>query len=212
MDNAICAGMDQRENIPIRRSQQVKVLPRAGKQNNGKVDVAYDRGGFRQGLQLWRRRCSGEVTEYPAILTHKLGKGRVVYFASDVSSDYGNFGDPSLRKLLSNAVRWANDVPLPVETDAPLAVEVRCYRQENRYLVHLMNYVTSQTRAWTDVGGTAAEDTIPIRDITIRLGMQKSPSRAYLASSKRSIPLEYKNNFASMRVPELDVFEILVVE
>src|ERR1035441_3074665 len=212
MENAICAGIDQRENIPIRRSQQVKILPRAGTEIAARLMLPTTEGVSGRVFSFGDDVAPGEVTEYPAILTHKLGKGRVVYFASDVSGDYGNFGDPSLRKLLCNAISWANDGPLPIETDAPLAVEVRCYRQDNRYLVHLMNYVTSQTRAWTDVGGPAAEETIPIRDITIRLSMQKSPSRVYLASSKHSVPFEYKNNIASMRVPELDVFEILVVE
>jgi hypothetical protein len=99
-----------------------------------------------------------------------------------------------------------------VETDAPLAVEVRCYQQGNRHLVHLMNYVTSQLRAWPNVGGSAVEDTIPIRDITVRLRMGKPPSRAYLASSKQSVPVEYSNGFATMRVPKVEVFDILVVE
>ena len=212
LPNQICAGIDERENIPIRRSQQVKVLPRAGAEIAAKLMMPATEVVPSRVFSFGDDVAPGEITGYPAILTHTFGKGRVVYFAGDASGAYGNFGDPSLRKLLRNAILWANDGPLPVETDAPLAVEVRCYRQGSRYLVHLMNYVTSQPRVWTDVGGSAAEDTIPIRDIAIRLGMRKSPSRVYLASGKQSIPFEYKNNFASMRVPKLDVFEILVVE
>jgi hypothetical protein len=136
----------------------------------------------------------------------------VVYFAGDVTGAYGSFGDPSLRKMLRNAILWANNGPLPVGTDAPLGVEVRCYRQGSRHLVHLMNYVTSQLRNWPNVGGSAIEDTIPIHDITVRLRLAKSPARSHLASSKQSVPFEYNNGFASMRIPKLDVFEILVVE
>jgi hypothetical protein len=212
MTNAICAGIDEQENIPLRRSQQVKVLPRAGTEIAAKLMLPATEVVSNRVFSFGDDVAPGAVTDFPAILTRILGKGRVVYFAGDVSGDYGNFGDPSLRKLLRNAIVWANNGPLPVETDAPLAVEVRCYRQGDRHLVHLMNYVTSQPRVWSNVGGPAVEDTIPIHDISVRLRMEKSPSRVYLASSKQSVPFEFKNSFASVRIPELDVFEILVVE
>lgn len=210
--NAICADIDVMENVPVRHSQQVKVLPRSGAETAAKLMLPATEVSGGRVFTFGEDVAPGEVTDYPAVLTHTFGNGRVVYFANDVSGAYGNFGDPSLRKLLRNAILWANNAPMPVETDAPLAVEVRCYRQENRYLVHLMNYITSESRVWPDVGGSAAEDTIPIRDITIRLNMRKSPARAFLASDKQSVPFEYKNSVASMRVPKLDVFDILVVE
>jgi len=212
LPNAICAGIDERENIPFRHTQQVKVLPRSDTEIAAKLMLPATEVVPGRVFDFGDDVAPGEITNYPAILTHTHGKGRVVYFAGDVSGDYGNFGDPSLRKLLRNAILWANDGPLPLETDAPLAVEVRCYRQGNRYLVHLMNYVASQLRTWADVGGPAVEDTIPIRDITFRLRMGRSPLRVFLASSKQSIPFEYKNSFVSMRVPKLDVFDIVVVE
>lgn len=212
LPNEICTGIDERENIPLRRSQQVKVLPRRGAEIAAKLVMPATEVVPGRVFTFGDDVAPGEVTDYPAILTHTFGKGRVVYFACDVSGDYGNFGDPSLRKLLSNAMRWANGGLLPLETDAPLAVEVRCYRQKNRFLVHLINYVTSQQRLWPDVGGPAAEDTIPIRDLTIRLATEKSPSRAFMASSKQTVPFAYKDGFTSMRIANLDIFDILVVE
>ncbi len=210
--NAVCAGIDERENVPLRHSQQVKVLPRAGAEIAAKLMLPATEVAPGRVFTFGEDVAPGEVTEYPAILTHTFGKGRVVYFAGDVTRDYGNFGDPSLRKLLRNAVLWAHDGPLPVETDAPLAVEVRCYRQGNRHLVHLMNYVTSAMRGWADVGGPAIEDAVPIPDITIRLHVATPPAHAYLASNKQSVPFEYLNSFASMRVTKVEVFDILVVE
>ncbi len=210
--NAICTGIDERENIPLRHSQQVKALPRAGAEIAAKLMLPATEVVPGRVFSFGEDVAPGEVTRYPAALTHTFGKGRVVYFAGDVTGDYGSFGDPSLRKLLRNAVLWANDGPLPIETDAPLAVEVRCYRQGGRYLVHLMNYLTSQLRNWPNVGGAAAEDTIPVRDVAVRLRMGRSPSLAHLASSKQAVPIEYNNGLASMRVAKLEVFDILVVE
>jgi hypothetical protein len=212
LQNPICAGIDERENIPLRHSQPVKVLPRDGAEIAAKLMLPATEVVPGRVFSFGEDVAPGETTGYPAILTHTFGKGRVAYFAGDVTGDYGSFGDPSLRKLLRNAILWANGAPPPVETDAPLAVEVRCYRQGHRHLVHLMNYVTSQLRDWPDVGGSAIEDTIPIRDITVRLRLVKAPARVYLASSRQSVPFEYNNGFASLRVPKLEVFDILVVE
>jgi hypothetical protein len=210
--NAICAGIDERENVPLRHSQQVKVLPRDGAEIAAKLMLPATEVVPGRVFSFGEDVAPGKVTTYPAALTHTFGKGRVVYFSGDVTGDYGSFGDPSLRKLLRNAVVWANDGPLPLETDAPLAVEVRCYRQGNRHLIHLMNYLTSQLRNWPNVGGSAAEDAIPVHEISVRLRTGKSPARAYLASSKQAVPFEYNNGWASMRVPKLEVFDILVVE
>jgi hypothetical protein len=213
MENGICAGIDERENIPLRHTQPAKVVLRTGAEIAAQLMLPATEVVF--GVRVFSFAedvAPGEVAAYPAIVTRTFGKGRVVYFAGDVTGAYGNFGDPSLRLLLRNAILWASAGPLPVETDAPRAVEVRCYRQGNRHLVHLVNYVSSQLRVWLDAGGPAAEDTIPVHDIAIRLRAARPPERVYLASNQQAVPFEYKNGFASMRVPKLDAFEILVVE
>jgi len=93
------------------------------------------------------------MTEFSAILSHRFGKRQIGLFCGgDVTGASRRFGDPSLRKLPRNAVRWANGSPLPLEADAPLAVEVRLYQQLKRYIVPLMNYTTSQLWVWEGVG------------------------------------------------------------
>jgi hypothetical protein len=75
-----------------------------------------------------------------------------------------------------------------------------------------MNYTTSQLRLWDDVGGPAAEEAVPVRDISIRLHTGWQPSKAYLASSKQALPIKFENGTVSVRVPKLDVFELLILE
>jgi hypothetical protein len=211
--NPICEGIDLRENIPLRHGQQVKVLPRPDAETAAKLmlpatEIIPGIRVFNYGYDV----APGPVTEFPAIVTHSFGKGRSVYFAGDLTGAYGRFGDPSLRKLLRNAIRWVNEGPLPLETDAPLAMELRSYRQRSRYLVHLMNYITGQLRLWGDIGGTAAEDVIPVRDISVQLRIGRQPSTVYLASNKQALPFTTKNGVVSVRVPKVDVFDMLVVE
>jgi len=211
--NPLCEGIDLRENIPHRQGQQVKVLPRPDAETAAKLmlpatEIIPGVRAFGYGNDV----APGAVMDYPAILTHSFGKGRSVYFAGDVTGSYGGFGDPSLRLLLRNSIRWANRGPLPIETDAPLAVEVRSYRQGSRYVVRLMNYVTSELQLSNSVGGTAAEDVIAVRDISIRIHTDRQPSNVYLASSKQVLPFVTKNGVVSVHIPKLDVFEMLIVE
>lgn len=211
--NKICTGIDSRENIPLRDSQQVKVVPKPDAEPAANLmlpatEIMPGVRAFSYGDDV----APGMTTNFPAILTHTFGKGRVVYFAADVTGAYGNFGDASLRKLLRNAILWANGGSLPLETDAPLAVELRCYTQGNRYLVYLMNYVASQLRIWPNLGGPAAEESIPVHDISIHLQTGKPVSRVYLTSNKAAIPFENKSGVVSVRIPALDVFDIVVME
>jgi hypothetical protein len=209
----LCAGIDLRMNIPHRHGQQVKVLVRPGAGIGARLMLpATEVMPMVRAFSFGEDVAPGVVTGYPAIVTHSFGKGRSVYFAGDITGAYGKFGDPSLRQLLRNAIAWANDGPSPLETDAPLAVEVRCYRQGNRYVIHLMNYITSQLRVWSNVGGPAAEESIPVRDITLRLRIGRPATHVALASNQQALPFENSNGVVSVRVPKLDVFETLVVE
>jgi hypothetical protein len=213
LSNPICDGIDLRENIPHRHGQQVKVLARPGAETVAKLmlpatEIVPGVRTFNYGYDV----APGVVTGFPAILTHSFGKGHSVYFAGDVTASYGTFGDPSVRKLLANAFRWASGGSSPLQTDAPLAVEVRPYRQGSRYVVCLMNYLTSQLRLWSNIGGSAAEDVIPLRDISIQLHTARHPSRVYLASDPKMLHFDVKNGTVSTRVPKLETFEMLIVE
>jgi Hypothetical glycosyl hydrolase 6/Beta-galactosidase trimerisation domain len=212
LDNHICKGIDLREQIPFRHGQQVKVLIRPGAQLEANLVMpATEVVPSVRTFDYTTDVAPGRATAYPAILTNKFGKGRVVYFAGDITSSYGRFGDSSLRKLLRNAIAWACNDSLPLEVEAPLALEVRCFRNGQLYVVTMTNYITSDLRLSPNVGGPTAEDTIPIHDISIRLRTDKPPTRVFLASTKTQIPFSLQNGIVSVQIPKVDTFDILVV-
>jgi hypothetical protein len=211
--NAICEGIDVRETIPHRQGQQSKVVARPDARTEARIilpatEIVPGVRSFSFGTDV----APGAVSDYPAIITHSFKQGRSVYFAGDITGAYGRFGDPSLRKLLRNAVRWSAGGSVPLEVEAPLAVEVRCYRQGDRYLVHLMNYISSQLHLWDNVGGPAAEEAIPVTDISIRLQTPRRPSKVFLVSNSQPLPFEMKSGALTVKIPKLEVHDILVVE
>jgi hypothetical protein len=79
-------------------------------------------------------------------------------------------------------------------------------------MIHLMNYVTSQLRL-SRAGGPAAEEAIPVRDISIRLDTGgRAPKRVFLASNRQKLKYRMKENSVWVAVPRVDVHEIVVVE
>jgi hypothetical protein len=154
----------------------------------------------------------GRITTYPAILTNEFGKGRVVYFAGDVTGSYGRFGDPSLRKLLRNAIEWVSRDTLPFEVDAPVAVEVRCFSTGQRYVISMMNYIAGDLRLSSGLGGSTAEDIIPVYDIVVRLRTDRPPRSAFSASSKQQLRFSHENGVVSVQIPKLDTFDLVVLD
>ena len=209
----ICEGLDPRENIPHRQGQQIKVNLRPGAEIAARLmlpvtETVPNVRTFSFGADV----APGVETNWPAILTNSFGQGRSVYFAGDVTGAYGKYGDPSLRKLLRNAVRWANGGKLPLEVDGPLAVEVRPFRQGGRHVIHLMNYISSGLRLWDSLGGPAAEDVVPVHDIAIRVRISGGPKRVFVASTKQALKYEVRDGMVSFTVPKVDVHEMVVIE
>ena len=108
----------------------------------------------------------------PFLLLSERGKGRVAYFAADLSQAYFLAPYQYERKLLSNAIRWAAGTSaLPVTIEAPLCVQAAFYEQSQpapRVVVHLLNEInTSANRAIPENISSMREDVIPLTGIKL---------------------------------------------
>ena len=70
-----------------------------------------------------------EAPVVPAILTRRVGKGRVVYFAAGLDHACYSYAYPYQRELLAAAIRWAARTPPPVEVQAPMCVHATFFQQ-----------------------------------------------------------------------------------
>ena len=209
----VCNGIDKREKIPL-RSHQIKIKPRKKTQiiANQLLPVTYN-NEVRSFAFGKADVPAGKPNGYPAITTNKFGKGRCVYITGDVTGAYGKYGYPSLRKLFLNAIDFCVEGKKPIEVEGPLSLEVNCLRQKNRLLIHFLNYTTGSLRLYNNIGGPMAEETIPCRNIPVKLKVEKAIiKKVYLAGSKQDIPFEKKNSYISFVVPRVEIHEIVVVE
>jgi len=118
----------------------------------------------------WVHPLEGFTEEQKPQVRTQYGKGRVVYIphvkpglarrsGSPCTSQYWKL--PDNYRIMEEAVKWAAGEPLPIEINAPLFVATECLwqKEENRMLVHLINY--------------NAENQPVVKDINIRIALQE---------------------------------------
>ena len=95
----------------------------------------------------------------------------------------------------------------------PLNLEASCFRQQGRFVIHLLNHTVAALRLYAGSGGAVAEEGVPCRDVGVALQLDgQAPCRVYLGSSQMDLPYEVKEGRVVLSVPQVDLHEIVVVE
>ena len=80
-----------------------------------------------------------EATNISAVFCRDVGKGRVVYFPSDLDRTFWEVLSEDHLVLLKNAVLWAMDEPQPMTVTGPGLIDIAYWRQKNSLAAHLVN-------------------------------------------------------------------------
>lgn len=161
--------------------------------------------------------------QWPMMTTRTFGKGRVVYIAANLGFQYaGHWTWPFVRRLMTNAVRWAaGDQLPPVQVDSLLQVHPTVYQQSdpNRLVVHLLNSpvpqgyppMTRQTwESYMTSFGRMREDLAPVFDIKVRL--RGRYGKIYTAPDHKTLTQRYRDGYTHVTVPRLDTHIMVVAE
>jgi len=133
--------------------------------------------------------------------------GDTIYSAAPLFTAYYRHGMLAYRNLLRNCLDLLLPDPL-VRTDAAADVEVSLTRQPGRFIVHLVNYHTGKRGRSQEV----IEELPPRFDLTVSLRLPQPPRRVYLAPTETPLDCRYADGYATVRVPRLDVHEMVVWE
>ena len=158
-------------------------------------------------------QTSPTAAVHPFLLTSTHGKGRVAYFAGDITQSYFLCPYPYQRKLITNAIRWASASPAPIRVTAPLCVQSSVYEQkkQNRTVVHLLNEVnTSANRALPIASSPTREEIIPIAGI--KVSSLQPVQKAWLEPEHQALTIENKDGVAEITVPKLEMHAMVVLE
>ncbi len=140
------------------------------------------------------------VTERPAIVLNRHGRGRVAYLAAFPCYDYVD----DIHELIMSLVHWAAGGRLDptVQTNAPGPVEIIAMEQpqQHRTILHAVNWQPS----WPAVVAHGVE--VAIRN------SGRSARRAYAVEAQRDVPLLARDGRTHVTFPPVEAWETVVIE
>jgi len=161
-----------------------------------------------------RHAPPGFESPHPAAVINNYGKGKAVYVSAPIFKAYWRMNMPWLRNISLNLIKKAEPEGV-LETDAPPSVEVSLMKQENRTVVHLINYHAEKrggkVEPLMEIYSEIVENISPISNITVRL-KSAEPREVYLAPEKEKVDWEMENGWIRVVVPEVRIHRMIVFE
>ncbi len=155
--------------------------------------------------------------QFPGVVAHSFGRGRVVYFAGGFDAAYYLYAYPYQRLLIANSIDWVASGPAPITLEAPMCVHSTLMRQSQggsqRLIVHLYSDLnTTAFHARPDEDVPLREEVVPIHDIRITFDSGYRLGRVHLEPEGRDLKVESTPRGPSVVVPRLDVHAMVVAE
>jgi hypothetical protein len=145
----------------------------------------------------------------PAITLRRVGQGRAIYVAVDPFAAYRHEGHHLTRLLLTRLM----DIAAPpdsrrIRAVKPLHVELSLHQQGQRQIVHLVNYASQKRTAML----VHNEEVTPVRDIIVQVRHETLPSRVSIQPDGLTPDWTYSGGVVTVRVPELHLHTMVVIE
>jgi len=144
-------------------------------------------------------------SRYPAMVLRSHGKGKTAYSPQLLGAFYGTYRVEHIEQLVVGTVKGlSRRMPMEVEAPPTVLVEVRTQiRPHNRTLIHMVNCSGDMQRPLSTI--------IPVRDVAVKL-RDPSASKARKLSDNKEVQLERQGAWCQFRLPNLDFYEVVVVE
>jgi hypothetical protein len=159
--------------------------------------------------RTWEHFCSHNQTP-PSELTPYLAasiRKNVAYISYPIFRLYAEYGNESHRILVKKLVDLLLPEPL-LRVEGPTGLETSVSQQGARTIVHLLFY-TPERRA---PGMDLVEDIIPLHQVPLSIKLAQPPQKVYTAPEMAPLPLQYKDSYAHIVVPEVRGHAMVIFE
>ena len=144
------------------------------------------------------------ISNWPAVLLSKRGRGRVVYAAAALFESFNLFHIADHKNLARSLVQLAaGPAGLQVETSAPGALAIEARSQKGRLLIHLINATAEMKRPM--------ERIVPLHDVELSV-RARGVRRVRALRAQRTLPFSAAKGRVAIRVPEIAEYEVLLLE
>jgi len=143
-------------------------------------------------------------TDKPGLLITDYGAGKLAYLPWDVGGLYYRYSSPGHGGLIADLIDHLLPAGRQLRTDAHPLVEITLMKQpkRGRALLHFINL--------SGHSDTAYFAPVEMRDIAVELA--GSFHRAYSVRLEKSLPVSREGNYTKFMLPELESYDVLIVE
>jgi hypothetical protein len=162
--------------------------------------------------RTWEHFCShrhapstGKIYAPGVVMTENTG-----YISQPIFSLYGDCAPQWARQLLKGVIDRLLPEPLVVVEGVPhsLVVTIMRQSQENRTLVHLLNYIPRRNNDKCDI----VEDVIALHDVTVHLRCDKQAASVRCVPENISLEFTKQDGYLTFNLPVLGGYQIVEVQ
>ncbi len=140
---------------------------------------------------------------YPAIVRSR----NVIYISFPIFKAYFIHGYHVYKRIVEGCLELLMPERL-VKVKAPVSMEVTLLRQDNRLVVHLVNFQPHRRGLGTEY----IEEVFPLRNLELEVRTEDEPSRVYMAPQRRELEFSYEKPYTRCVVPEVKIHQMVVFE
>lgn len=144
------------------------------------------------------------LSEYPSLIVHNYGKGKVAYYPEAVGQFFGETGMVNTEKRIADMVKEFVGKSV-VELDAAKTISMEVFKQadENRMVIHLVN---------NTIDGRPVNEFIPVHDLKLTLSLDSQPKSIRALRENKDLNVEHANGSCTIRVPMVSEYEVIAVD
>ncbi len=149
------------------------------------------------------RYASFPDTTIPVAVSNPYGKGRVYYIGGGIGQTYQEFGITDMKYFIRNILNQCVKDCVQVK-NLYESVEIALREQDNRKLLHFVNYTGQMRRP--------IENVIACEDIKVSLACGQKVSKVHSLYCGQELAFTQKDGRIEFTLPELGIYELVAVE
>jgi hypothetical protein len=142
------------------------------------------------------------------VYLRELGRGRIVYFPSDLDRTFWEVLDADHGKLLRNSVLWANNETPPVAVRGPGILDLAVWAQKDSMTVHLVNL----TNPMMMKGPVREIFPVSRQQLSIRVPQGRRVAKVHLLVAGTEVPYRQGNHVIELELPSVGLNEVVALD
>jgi hypothetical protein len=148
------------------------------------------------------------LTDQAIVTRRDVGKGAIIAVHGPLFRNYYTDHAPSLREFIGKLVDGMG-IPWAATVDGPPQLEMVLRQKDGKLLVNLINRGAGEALS---ANRNTVENLPPIDNVLVRVPRASTPKSVVIVPLDAKMTWAYKNGVVTIKVPQLDIHRVLVIE